>query len=243
MNNKTVLITGAARRIGNTIARYLHKAEMNIVIHFNTSADEAESLAAELNIIRPGSAVTVQADLTNGNNYKAIITTAIDFKGHLDVLINNASFFRPTPLDKITGSDWEKFITLNLKAPLFLSQAAAASLRSVNGCIINITDIHAERPLQNHSLYCISKAGLLMQTKSLAREMGPDIRVNAIAPGAIIWPEDMEDKIKQQILSRTSLKKPGQPEDVAKAIEFLINNAEYITGQVLTIDGGRTLFS
>jgi pteridine reductase len=243
MNNKTVLITGAARRIGSTITRYLHKAGMNIVIHFNTSADDAEALAAELNTIRPGSTVTAQADLLNEHNYKAIITTAIDFKGHLDVLINNASCFYPTPLNNITGPDWEKFMTLNLKAPLFLSQAAADFLRGVNGCIINITDIHAERPLQNHSLYCISKAGLLMQTKSLAREMGPDIRVNAIAPGAIIWPEDMVDKIKQKILSRTSLKKPGKPEDVAKAVEFLINNAEYVTGQVLTIDGGRTLFS
>jgi pteridine reductase len=243
MSNKTVLITGAARHIGACIARYLHAAGMDIVIHFNNSAFDAGSLATELNTTRPGSVVTVQADLLDEGTSMAVIKAAADHNGHIDVLINNASCFYPTPLNEITVTDWDRFINLNLRAPLFLSQMAADHLRGVNGCIINMTDIHAERPLKDHTLYSISKTGLLMLTKSLARELGPEIRVNAIAPGAILWPESMDEETKQQILSRTSLLKPGKPEDVAKAVDFLINDAGYMTGQVLTIDGGRTLYS
>ncbi|OGT33862.1 MAG: pteridine reductase [Gammaproteobacteria bacterium RBG_16_51_14] len=243
MSNKTVLITGAARRIGACIARYLHAAGMDTVIHYNTSANDALSLTSELNRIRPGSATSIQADLLDEGSYRTVIMAAAGFKGHLDVLINNASCFYPSALHEITGGAWEKMISLNLKAPLFLSQAAAGYLHDVSGCIINITDIHAERPLKKHLIYSISKAGLLMLTKSMAREMGPGIRVNAISPGAILWPESMQEETKKMILARTSLQKYGTPEDIAKAVNFLIQDAGYMTGQVLTIDGGRTLFN
>jgi len=241
--NKTALITGAAKRIGTAIAEHLHTSGMNVIIHYNTSAKEAHELVRKLNAIRQDSAITIQANLEHREYYAALIDAALEFKGGIDVLINNASAYYPTPLGSLSDNQWNELINTNLKAPLFLSQLATKSLRKNKGCIINITDIHANRPLSNHTVYSISKAGLVMLTQSLAKELAPAIRVNAISPGIIIWPDDMEDEKKDAILNQTVMKKTGHVEDITKAITFLISDADYITGQVLNIDGGRTLYS
>ncbi len=243
MINKTALITGAAIRIGAAIAEQLHSSGMNVIIHYNSSAKEAHELVRKLNGIRRDSAIMIQANLEHEEYYSALIDAALDFKGELDVLINNASAYYPTSLGSLDDQQWNELINTNLKAPLFLSQLAAKSLRSNKGCIINITDIHANRPLRNHSVYSISKAGLVMLTQSLAKEMAPAIRVNAISPGVIMWPDDIEEEKKNEILNETMMKRTGNVEDITKAILFLIKDADYITGQVLNIDGGRTLYS
>ena len=243
MTNKTILITGAAKRIGAAMARGLHGFNMDVIIHYNTSSNEANELASELNAIRPDSAYLIAADLLDKDKIESFIDQAWSFKQRLDVLINNASVFYPTPLDKISATQWRNMIDINLMAPLFLSTIASSRLEKNNGCIINLTDIHAERPLKNYSLYSISKAGLIMQTKALAKELGPKIRVNAISPGAILWPDDINDKLKQTILDRTILKQQGKVIDIVNAAYFLIENSDYMTGQILTIDGGRTIFS
>jgi pteridine reductase len=243
MTNKTILITGAAKRIGAAMARGLHGANMDVIIHYNTSSSEAKELTSELNAIRPDSAYPLAADLLDTDKIESFINQAWSFKQRLDVLINNASVFYPTPIDEISATQWEFMFGLNLKAPLFLSTIASSHLAKNNGCIINLADVHAERPLKNYSLYSMSKAGLAMQTKALAKELGPKIRVNAISPGAILWPENIDDKTKQTILDRTILKKQGEVADIVNASYFLIENADYMTGQILTIDGGRTIFS
>lgn len=240
--NKTALITGAAKRIGAAIARQLHQAGMNIIIHHNTSEKEAQELVAKLNSVRPDSATTVQADLEHQASYSSLIEDALKFKGNLDVLINNASAFYPTPINNINNHQWNELININLKAPMFLSQLATESLSKNNGCIINIADIHGNKPLEDHTIYSISKAGLIMLTEALAKELAPTIRVNAISPGAITWPDQMENKTKEEILSHTALKKTGSMDDISKAVLFLIQDADYITGQVINIDGGRTLY-
>ena len=243
MTNKVILITGAAKRIGAAITRGLHGANMDVIIHYNTSSSEANNLAAELNSIRQDSACTIKADLLNTDEIKSVIDQAISFKHRLDVLINNASVFYPTPLNEITASQWGKIIGINMKAPLFLSTNAAVHLAENSGCIINLADIHGNRPLKKHSIYSMSKAGLIMQTRSLAKELGPGIRVNAISPGAILWPEDIDKATRDLIIQRTILKRQGTIEDVVNAVYFLIENADYMTGEVLTIDGGRGIFS
>jgi pteridine reductase len=243
VNNKTALITGAGKRIGAAIAEHLHNAGMDIIIHYHTSENAADELARKLNDIRTDSAMTVQADLQQKKDYVGLIDTAVEFKGYIDALINNASAFYPTPLDNLNDEQWNELININLKAPLFLSQLATESLRKNKGCIINITDIHANKPLADHSIYSVSKAGLVMLTQSLAKELAPDIRVNAISPGAITWPEAMDNETKKEILNHTALKKTGNMEDISKAVLFFINDADYITGQILNIDGGRTLYS
>ncbi len=243
MINKTVLITGAAKRIGAAIADQLHASGMNVIIHYNSSAKEAHELVKKLNGIRRDSAIMIQANLEHKEYYSALIDASLDFKGGLDVLINNASAYYPTPLGSIDDQQWNDLINTNLKAPLFLSQLAAKSLRSNKGCIINITDIHANRPLRSHSIYSISKAGLVMLTQSMAKDMAPAIRVNAISPGVIMWPDDIEEEKKNEILNETMMKRTGNVEDITKAVLFLIKDADYITGQVLNIDGGRTLYS
>ncbi len=240
---KTVLITGAAKRIGAALARDLHNHGMNIVIHYNTSGPQAETLAAELNDIRPDSAFLLKADLLKTDSYDAIIAAAVSHTGRLDVLINNASMFYPTPVGKTTQKDWMELIGTNLTAPYFLAQAAVGELQQTSGCIINITDIHGTRPLKDHPVYSTAKAGLIMLTKALAKELGPAIRANAISPGAILWPERLTEKKQQQILSRTIMKRMGKPEDIASAVRFLITGADYITGQVIVVDGGRTFFA
>jgi pteridine reductase len=243
VTNKTAIITGSAKRIGATIARHLHKTGMNIIVHYNTSTKEARELVNELNSIRADTSIAVQANLELKNDYANLINTSLKFKGSLDILINNASAFYPTPLDNLTDEQWNEIIDINLKAPMFLSQLAANSIRKNKGCIINIADVHANRPLADHSIYSISKAGLLMLTQSLAKELAPDIRVNAISPGAITWPDEMSKETKEEILNHTAMKKTGNMDDISKAVLFLIEDADYMTGQVLNIDGGRTLYS
>lgn len=242
MDNKTVLITGAAKRIGATIAKQLHQAGMNIIIHHNTAVKEANELVNELNSSRTDSAMSLQANLKEQGSYEALIKNALQFKSRLDVLINNASLFYPTNIEQISEQDWNEIINVNLKAPLFLCRYAASFLSKNNGCIINITDIHGEKPLKDHLIYSISKSGLIMMTQSLAKELGPNVRVNAISPGAITWPDNMNKETKKEILQHTALNKAGSMEDISKTALFLINDADYITGQILSVDGGRILY-
>lgn len=243
LSNKVVLITGAAHRIGATTARMLHAEGMNILLHYRHSRDAAESLQTELNAIRTDSVHLIQADLHDSARLPALVEQAIQIWGRLDVLINNASSFYATPIGTVTETQWDDLIGSNLKAPFFLSQAAAPFLRQQHGCIISIVDIHAERPLKEFPVYSMAKAGLVMLTKSLACELGPEVRVNAVAPGAILWPENLGEKEKEKIISRTFLKRQGAPEDIARAILYLIRDAGYMSGQVLTVDGGRSLNS
>ena len=242
MNGKTALITGAAKRIGAQIARTLHEAGCDIIIHYRSSEHEAEMLCKDLNAERANSAYCLQADLDKIDNMPDLIEQAVKFWGRLDLLVNNASSFHPTPVGKITLEDWDNLFNSNLKSPLFLSQAAVPHLLPTNGCIINIIDVHAFRPMRQHTVYCAAKSGLAMLTQSLAKELGPDIRVNGVAPGAILWPENnMNTETQNTILERTALKRPGDPEDIAKAVLFLARDADYITGQIIPVDGGRTL--
>ena len=243
LTNKVVLITGAAHRIGATTARMLHAEGMNILLHYRHSSEAAEALQAELNSIRPDSVSLLQADLHDTHNLPNLVVDAVKVWGQLDVLINNASSFYATPIGTVTEEEWDDLIGSNLKAPLFLSQAAAPHLRQHQGCIVSIVDIHAERPLKEFPVYSMAKAGLVMLTKSLACELGPEVRVNAVAPGAILWPENLGETEKEKIISRTFLKRQGAPEDIARAILYLIRDAGYVSGQVLTVDGGRSLNS
>jgi pteridine reductase len=243
MTSKTVLITGAAHRIGAAIARDLHKHGMDVVIHHHKSVEAATELYSELNSSRANSAYIVRGDLLEPDSYAEIIQKTYAFKQRLDVLINNASTFFPTPLDQIDLQQWQALVGVNMQAPLFLSQQAAPHLAKTSGCIINMTDIHALLPLQDHTIYSTAKAGLMMLTQALAKDLGPDIRVNAISPGAILWPENMQQEEQAKILDQTVLKRTGSPEDITKAARYLIDEADYMTGQVLTVDGGRTLYS
>lgn len=239
---KTVLITGAAARIGAEIARTLHSAGMNIVIHYRSSAAKAEALSASLNEIRENSAQLLQADLLNTQTLDTLVEKAAGIWGGLDVLVNNASSFYPTPVGTITEKQWDDLMGSNLKAPIFLSQAATPYLQQSAGCIINIVDIHGFRPMKEHPVYCAAKAGLAMITQSLAKELGPEIRVNGVAPGAIMWPStELDPEVQAAILERTSLKRQGSPEDIANTVKFLVMDAGYITGQVIPVDGGRIL--
>jgi pteridine reductase len=239
---KVALITGAAHRIGATIARTLHAEGMNIVVHYRQSREGAQKLQAELNGIRAESCVLIQANLHETRKITEMVREATKAWGRIDAIINNASSFYPTPMGKIDETAWDDLIGSNLKAPLFLCQAAAPQLKKNHGCIVNIVDIHAERPLKQHPVYSIAKAGLVMLTKSMARELGPEVRANAIAPGAILWPENAMDELtKQRIISGTTLKRQGEPQDIANAVRFLVKDANYMSGQVITVDGGRTL--
>jgi len=244
MQGKTVLVTGGAKRVGAAIVRRLHAAGANIVIHYRSSIYEALALRAELNEIRKDSAQCVQADLVDVAELKPMVEEAIRCFGQLDALINNASSFFATPLAEVDESQWLDLVGTNLKAPLYLAQAAAEELRRRNGCIVNIADIHAERPMQGHLLYSVAKSGLVALTKSLAQEMAPQVRVNAVAPGVIIWPEGeawQDTEQRNKIVAHTLLKREGEPDDIAKAVQFLIADAPYITGQVIAVDGGRSI--
>ncbi|NOY67752.1 MAG: pteridine reductase [Gammaproteobacteria bacterium] len=242
--NKTILITGAAHRVGACMAKTLHEQGANIILHYRNSKTAAKQLQNELNDMRSNTAFLVQGDLLNYNQIEKIIQQATEQTGQLDVLINNASSFYATEIGTVTEQHWDDLIGANMKAPFFLSQAAFPYLASQNGCIINIVDIHADRPLKTYPVYSTAKAGLVMITKALACELGPDVRVNAIAPGAILWPEgDMDEATKEKIISRTFLKRKGNPGDIAKTALFLINDATYMSGQILTVDGGRSLNS
>lgn len=242
---RVALITGAARRIGAEIARILHENGMNVALHYHSSKKEAKKLCTLLNERRANSAIVVQANLSNTRKLKAMIQQTVKSWGRLDALINNASCFYKTTATEVTESSWSKLIDTNLKAAFFLAQAAIPYLKKQHGCIVNIVDIHADRPMLDYPVYSISKAGLSMLTKSLARELGPAIRVNSVSPGAILWPEGnnvLTGKIKQKIVSHTALKRHGEPKDIAKAVLFLIRDADYITGQDIAVDGGRSLF-
>jgi len=240
-NIKVALITGAAHRIGAATATLLHQNGLNIVLHYRGSREKAQSLQKELNDLRENSVILIQADLHITNGLTALIEESVKAWGRLDVLINNASSFYPTKIGKATEEQWDDLMGSNLKAPFFLSQAAAPHLKKTNGCIVNIVDIHAERPLKEHPIYSMAKAGLVMMTKSLAGELGPEIRVNGVAPGAILWPENLDEVAKQRIVSRTFLKRQGKPNDISNTILYLIKDASYVTGQIIAVDGGRSL--
>jgi pteridine reductase len=239
---KTVLITGGARRVGAAIVRELHAAGANVAIHHRKSTSEAATLARELNELRPGSAGTVRAELLDLGQLPMLVDFAKRTFGGLDLLVNNASSFYPTKIGEITPQAFDDLIGTNLKVPMFLAQAATPLLRAARGSIINIVDIHALRPLRNYTVYCVAKAGLHMLTRSLAKELGPEIRVNGISPGPVLWPESGGDEGQRaKIIERTILKRMGSPADIARTALFLAASAPFITGQVLAVDGGRSV--
>ena len=241
---KIVLITGGAKRVGAAICRQLHAQGANLMIHYNTSVNEARALQAELNLMRPDSVAIIQGDLLNLAVLPNLISETVKHFGRLDVLINNASTYYPTEIGQINENNWQDLIGSNLKAPVFLAQAAAAELRKQHGCIVNITDMHIERPKKGYIVYSVAKAGLVTLTKSLAHELSPEVRVNAVAPGPVQWPEDnpqFDEVYRQRVINQTLLKRVGEPEDVAKAVKFLIYDAPFVTGHVLAVDGGRSL--
>lgn len=240
---KNILITGAAKRIGAACARLLHSEGNNIVLHYRSSRDDALLLCKELNQKRPDSAKMIQADLLNMHELAAVAKEAVLAWGGIDVLINNASAFYPAAVTDVAERQWEELMGSNLKAPFFLTKSLVETLTDNKGCIVNIVDIHAERGLKGYPVYSIAKAGLAAMTRVLAKELGPVVRVNAVSPGAIVWPEsDLSEQDKAEILQRVILKRRGEPLDIAKAVLFLIKDADYMTGQILTVDGGRTLF-
>ena len=236
------VVTGGARRIGAQICRRLHQANIDLVIHYRNSSLEAKALQKELNNIRKGSAAIVKADLLNLDSYALIINEAIKIYGQLNFLINNASSYYATKINEVNETNWNDLINSNLKGALFLSKEAAPFLKKTNGSIINITDAHITSPKKNYIIYSVAKSGLNSLTKSLAEELGPKIRVNAIAPGPILWPDnsiEFNKSYRKKVISQTTLKKVGEPDDIAKAVEFLLLNAPFISGQILNVDGGR----
>jgi pteridine reductase len=242
--NKVVLITGGAKRVGAAICRSLHADGFNLMIHYKSSIKEARTLQAELSLQRPNSVAIIQGDLLNIASLPNLISETISHFGRLDVLINNASTYYPTEIGEIDETKWQDLIGSNLKAPLFLSQAAASELRKNHGCIVNITDMHVERPKKGYIVYSVAKAGLVTLTKSLAHELSPEVRVNAVAPGPVQWPENnpqFDEVYRQRVINQTLLKRVGEAEDVAKAVKFLVTDAPFITGHVLAVDGGRSL--
>ena len=243
LEGQAALVTGGARRVGAAIARELHKAGARVLLHYRGSEAEAAALAAELNALREGSAATVKAELLAPIAPKALVAAALERFGRLDLLVNNASSFFPVPLGSIEASHWEELIGSNLRAPLFLSQEAAPQLARGKGSIVNIVDIHAERPLKGYPVYSIAKAGLAALTRALALELAPDVRVNGVAPGAIAWPEDgqFDPEERKRILAGTPLGRVGTPEDIAQAVHFLAC-APYVSGQIIAVDGGRSIY-
>lgn len=240
--DRVALVTGSARRIGAEIVRKLHAEGMRVIVHYRSSDQAAKALAQELNAQRKDSVATISFDLHKTEHIARFAADTINTWGRLDVLVNNASTFYPTPFNDISNAQWEDLLGINLKAPLFLSQAFATELQKRQGSIVNIVDIHAERPLKGYATYSIAKAGLAMLTKSLARELAPAVRVNGVAPGAILWPEvEAYESLHKEIIERTALKREGNPRDIAATVWFLIDAADYITGQVIAVDGGRTL--
>lgn len=242
--NRVILITGGAKRVGAAICRLLHAEGANLMIHYRQSAQEARALQAELNLKRPNSAAIIHGDLLNMAVLPNLIKETVNHFGRLDVLINNASSYYATELGDIDDEKWQDLIGSNLKAPLFLSQAAFGELAKTKGCIVNITDMHVERPKKGYIVYSVAKAGLVTLTKSLAHEMAPDVRVNAVAPGPVMWPEDnpqFDEVYRKRVISQTLLKRIGEGDDVAKAVRFLIQDAPFMTGQVIAVDGGRSL--
>jgi pteridine reductase len=244
VQGKVVLVTGGAKRVGAAICRRLHAAGASIALHYRSSVDEALALQAELNAQRADSVLNVQADLLDTAALPGMVATVAAHFGRLDALVNNASSFYATPLNEIDERQWQDLLGTNLKAPLFLAQAAGAELRRHRGAIVNIADIHAERPMHGHLLYSVAKAGLAALTKGLAQEMAPQVRVNAVAPGVIVWPENVEwadEEQRRKIVAHTLLKREGEPDDIARTVKFLLSDAPYITGQIIAVDGGRSV--
>ncbi len=244
INHPVALITGAARRIGACIARTLHREGYNVALHYHRSEQDAKVLRDELNQQRPDSAIIFQADLADVPQVQQLALDTVAHYGHVNLLVNNASSFYPTPLESGDESQWDDLMGSNLKGPWFLCQALAETLRASKGTIINLADIHGDQPLNKHSIYCMAKAGNRMLTKSLARELAPDVRVNGIAPGAILWPEKeaaLNTAQQQAIVDKIPLNRCGSPDDIAQAVVFLVREASYITGQIVSVDGGRRL--
>ena len=244
MQGKVILVTGGAKRVGAAICRRLHAAGADIAIHYRSSLYEALALQAELNGLRENSAFAIQADLLDVAELPLMVDQVIDHFGRLDGLVNNASSFFATPLDELDGTHWNDLMGTNLKAPLFLAKAAAHELRHRRGAIVNIVDIHAERPMRGFLVYSVAKAALAALTKGLAQELAPHVRVNGVAPGVIIWPENEEwsgEEKRRKIIAHTLLKREGEPEDIARTVKFLLSEAPYITGQVIAVDGGRSI--
>jgi pteridine reductase len=243
LTGKTGLITGGARRVGAAITRRLHGAGASVLVHYRDSDTDAAKLVAELNGVRPKSAATVKAELLAPIAPRALVSAALETFGRLDLLVNNASAFFPVALGAIEASHWEELVGSNLRAPLFIAQEAAAELAKHEGAIVNIVDIHAERPLKGYPVYSIAKAGLAAMTRSLALELAPRVRVNGVAPGAIAWPEDgqFDPAERERVIATTPLGRTGTPEDIAQAVHFLAC-APYVTGQILAVDGGRSIF-
>ncbi len=242
LQTKTVLVTGGARRVGAAICRRLHAAGAYVMIHYRGSATEARALVKALNAARAGSAACVKADLLNGETPRVLVATCLAQFGRLDVLVNNASSFFATPVGKMNERAWNDLIGTNLKAPLFIAQAAAAELKKRRGSIVNIVDIHAELPLKDYVIYTVAKGGLAALTRSLAREMAPAVRVNGVSPGPILWPDAdiwKSPKTRKDIIERTLLKRVGEPDDIARTVEYLVASAPYVTGQIIAVDGGR----
>ncbi|HSC75356.1 MAG TPA: pteridine reductase [Pseudomonadales bacterium] len=242
--NPVALITGSAQRIGATIARKLHAVGYNTIIHYRNSTTQAEALTAELNAMRENSAVCIATNLDDIDSIRGLAENALAAWGHIDTLINSASSFYPTPLGSTTEAQWNDLINSNMKAPFFLAQALAPTLAKQQGTIVNIADIYAEKPLTKHTVYCMAKAGNIMLTQSLARELAPHVRVNGIAPGAILWPEHggaTELAAQEKLLGKIPLARTGLPEDIANTVLFLLRDAPYITGQIITVDGGRSI--
>ena len=240
-NNPVALITGSAHRIGACIARHLHQQDYRVIVHYHSSAETAQKLVDELNQARANSADLLKANLSEPAEIEQLSKQAIKCFGQLDVLVNNASRFFPTPVGDVTLTQWENLVNTNLRAPFFLAQALHQELKQTHGCIINITDVYGHRPLNDHPVYSMTKAGLIMLTKSLSKEMGPEVRVNAVSPGAIIWPDnELSDERKSEILNNTSLQRIGGPDDIAETVAFLAS-ADYVTGQIIAVDGGRLL--
>ncbi len=242
LEEKVILVTGAARRIGAAIVTCLQQNGARVAIHFRGSSDEAARLADTLNAVRPDSASVFQADLLHTGAIASLVDEVLAWGGRLDGLVNNASTFYPTPVGQITEDDWHDLVGSNFKAPLFLSQAAAPHLARTGGSIVNLVDIHARRPLRNHPVYGPAKAGLAMLTLSLAKDLAPAIRVNGVDPGAILWPEDgMSDAAQQSILRQVPLERAGHPDDIAGCVLYLMRDAPYVTGQIIAVDGGRSI--
>ncbi len=236
------LITGSARRIGAAIAQALHADGYRIAVHYRSSSEEADALVAGFNAARADSAVALQAELAQFDRLPELIAQTVGRFGRLDALVNNASTYYATPFGEVTPAQWDELFASNARAPFFLAQAAASHLRASGGAIVNIADIYAARPLRNHSIYCMAKAALVMATKALALELGPQVRVNAIAPGNILWStNEVKAETLDTVVSRTALARQGGPQDIASAVRFLLSEASYVTGTVLDVDGGRSL--
>jgi len=244
MQGKVVLVTGGAKRIGAAICRRLHTAGAMVAIHYRNSGQEARALENELNASRQHSAAAFSADLLDLNVLPELVRQVIKKFGRLDALVNNASSFYATPLADIDEQQWHDLLGSNLRAPLFLAQAAADELRHRQGCIVNIADIHADRPMRGYLLYSVAKAGLVALTRALAQELAPQVRVNAVAPGAIIWPESgiwQDESQRREIIAHSLLERAGEPDDIARTVTFLMQDAPYITGQIIAVDGGRSV--